>query len=134
MRRNTGSKGMPGSVGGPAVPAERLAQYPVPGEILSDLQDSFAFYDKEDTGYISVTHFRNILHNFGFHRMSKKEIDDELKRNEIDPNKRMQFDFDCVKLAVGYRFHKGGKDEEARECFRLFDKRDKNYITANDLK
>jgi hypothetical protein len=29
---------------------------------------------------------------------------------------------------------KGGKDEEAKECFKLFDKRDKGYVTSNDLK
>ena len=83
---------------------------------------------------ISITHFRNILHNFGFHKMTKKEIDDELKRNDIDPNRRQVVDFDAVRLAVAFRWNKGGKEEEARECFRLFDKREKNYITANDLK
>jgi Ca2+-binding EF-hand superfamily protein len=55
---------------------------------MSDLQDAFKFYDKDETGYISIPHFRNILHNFGFNKMTKKEIDDELKRNDIDPNKR----------------------------------------------
>ena len=106
----------------------------MPGEILSDLQDAFKFYDKDDTDYISITHFRNILHNFGFNKMSKKEIDDELRKNEFDPNKRTQVDFDTVKLAVAYRWIKGGKDEEAKECFKLFDKRDKGYVTSNDLK
>ena len=98
------------------------------------MQDAFKFYDKEDTGYISISHFRNILHNFGFNKMTKKEIDDELKRNDIDPNKRTQVDFDTCRLAVSYRWNKGGKEDEARECFRLFDKRDKGYITANDIK
>ncbi len=118
----------------PAVDTQKLSMFPLPGEILSDLQDAFKHYDKEETGQISITHFRNILHNFGFHKMSKKEIDDELKRNDIDPNKRQSVSFDAVRLAVAYRWNKGGKDEEARECFKLFDKRDKNYITANDLK
>lgn len=107
---------------------------PLPSDISSDLQDSFKFYDKEDTGYISIPHFRNILHNFGFNKMSKKEIDDELKRNDIDLNRRNQVDLDAVRLAVSYRWNKGGKEEEARDCFRLFDKREKNYITLNDLK
>lgn len=112
----------------------QFSNYPLPGEILSDLQDAFKFYDKEDTGYISITHFRNILHNFGFNKMTKKEIDDELKKNDVDPNKRTQVDFDSVRLAVSYRWNKGGREDEARDCFRLFDKRDKSYITANDLK
>lgn len=118
----------------PRVDASRLNTFPLSSEIISDLQDAFKYYDKDDTGVISTTHFRNILHNFGFHKMSKKEIDDELKRNDIDPNKRQSFDFDAVRLAVAYRWNKGGKDEEARECFRLFDKKEKNYIDSKDLK
>lgn len=66
--------------------------------------------------------------------MTKKEIDDELKKNDIDPNKRTQVDFDSVRLAISYRWNKGGREDEARDCFRLFDKRDKGYITSNDLK
>ena len=62
------------------VDAAKVAQYPLPGDILADLQDAFNFYDKEETGYISMSHFRNILHNFGFHRMAKRDIDEDLKR------------------------------------------------------
>ena len=54
--------------------------YPLPGDILADLQDAFNFYDKEESGLISMAHFRNILHNFGFHRMAKRDIDEDLKR------------------------------------------------------
>ena len=50
----------------------------LPGDLLSDLQEAFKFYDKEESGYISIPHFRNILHNFGFHRLSKREIDADL--------------------------------------------------------
>ena len=39
-----------------------------------------------------------------------------------------------MRFAVSYRWNKGGKEEEAKDCFRLFDKRDKTYITSNDLK
>ena len=82
-----------------------------------------------------MTHFRNILHNFGFHRLSKKEIDEELKtRADPDFLKRQAVDFDTVKFVVGYRWNKSGKEDEARECFKLFDKRDRNYINAGDLK
>ena len=81
-----------------------------------------------------MTHFRNILHNFGFHKMSKKEIDDELKRAHSDFLKKQAVDFDTVKFVVGYRWEKSGKEDEARECFKLFDKRDKDQINAGDLK
>ena len=39
-----------------------------------------------------------------------------------------------MKYVVGYRWTKSGKEDEARECFKLFDKRDRNYINAGDLK
>ena len=101
---------------------------------MADLSDAFNFYDKEGNMFISMTHFRNILHNFGFHRLSKKEIDEELKRADSEFLKRQAVDFDAVKFVVGYRWNKSGREDEARECFKLFDKRDRNYINAGDLK
>ena len=47
---------------------------------------------------------------------------------------RQNVDFDTVKFVIGYRWNKGGKEDESRECFKLFDKRDRNTITANELK
>ena len=113
---------------------ERIHTYPLPGDVLADLFDAYSFYDKEQNGYITMIHFRNILHNFGFHRMSKKEIDEELKRADSEFTKRQAVDYDTVKFVVGYRWNKSGKEEEARECFKLFDKRDRQYINAGDLK
>ena len=39
-----------------------------------------------------------------------------------------------MKFVIGYRWSKGGKDEESREAFRLFDKRERNYITPSEVK
>ena len=100
----------------------------------SDLQDAFNYYDKQGDGVISMTHFRNILHNFGFHKMSKREIDDELKKADPQFLTRLAIDYDSLKYVVGYRWNKGGNLEEAKECFKLFDKRDRNFITAGDVK
>ena len=133
-RRGTIRGGFNFSMNAAKIDASKLAQYPLPGDLLADLQDAFQFYDKEDSGYISMAHFRNILHNFGFHKMAKKEIDDELKRADPQFLQRQAVDFDTVKFVIGYRWNKGGKDEEAREVFRLFDKRERNYITPADLK
>ena len=60
--------------------ANKANLYALPGDVLADLQDAFNYYDKEETGYISISHFRNILHNFGFHKMAKRDIDEDLKR------------------------------------------------------
>ena len=44
-----------------------------------------------------------------------------------------------MKYVITYHWNKSlrsesGKDEEAKECFRLFDKRDRQVITAQDIK
>ena len=116
------------------IDTSRLSSVPLPGDVLADLQDAFSFYDKEEQGYISIAHFRNILQNFGFHHMSKKEIDDELKKADSDFLKRLSVDYDTVKFVVGYRWNKGGREDESRECFKLFDKRDRNQVNANEVK
>ena len=116
------------------VDANKANQYPLPGDILADLQDAFNFYDKEESGIISMSHFRNILHNFGFHRMAKRDIDEDLKKADSQILSKQAVDFDTVKFVVGYRWNKGGKDLEATECFQLFDKRDRKAINANEIK
>ncbi len=89
----------------------------MPGDVAADLFDAFKFYDKEETGVISMSHFRNILHNFGFHRMAKRDIDEDLRRADSQILSKQAVDFETVKFVVGYRWNKGGKDLEAAECF-----------------
>ena len=108
----------------------------LPSEMLADLTDAFNYYDKENNGYISIAHFRNILHNFGYHKPAggKKEIDSDLERADMYFKQRTAVQFDFVRAVIQSKWNKSGQQEEARECFKLFDKRDKNYITAADLK
>ncbi len=34
----------------------RINTVNLPGDVLADLQDAFSFYDKENNGYITMTH------------------------------------------------------------------------------
>ena len=95
-------------------------------DIISDLQDAFQFYDKDDQKCISMVHFRNIMTNFGFHNLSPKEVNDEIRKHDPDFIKRTHFQYDFLQYCVAFRYIKQhGDKEEASECFRLFDKRDK---------
>ena len=106
----------------------------MPVDILSDLQDSFAMFDKDETGFISIQHFKNILHNFGFSRLSLKDYNDDLRRLDPEFAKRTGVDFEFLKYAVSYRWNKTGQLDEAREAFKLFDKRERNFVNGADLK
>ena len=103
--------------------------------MLFDLTEAFFFYDKEECGYISINHFRNILHNFGFHRLSKREIDADLNKCDNDFQKRNCVDFPFVKHVVAFRhITKNGRDDEAKECFRVFDKKERNVVSMQEIK
>ena len=107
----------------------------MPADVMSDLKDAFNYYDKQNTGMISLQQFKNILHNFGFHRTAKKEMEDELRRHDIDLNKKMSFSLDDCKNWVSYKLTKGGgREEEAKDWYKLFDKKDKSHVSAADIK
>ena len=73
----------------------------LPGDMLSDLQDAFDYYEKnEGAGVISIDHFKNILTNFGFTKSNKREIDLELTKVYADYSKATAVDFAFVKFVV----------------------------------
>ena len=113
---------------------QKYAQHTLPSTMQSDLVDAFHFYDKQGDGIISMSQFRNILHNFGFGKMSKKEIDQDLTKADPEFLKRQYVELETVRDIVAYRWQKTGEAEEAKECFRIFDKRDRQYFTAGDVK
>ena len=80
----------------------KMGNAPLPSEMISDLQDAFQFYDKENNGHISIAHFRNILHNFGYHKPAggKKEIDGDLERADFEFKKRNGVQFEFCKSVI----------------------------------
>ena len=113
-----------------AVAQERMSIGNLPPEMASDLEDCFNHYLEEGEFTIPDHLFRNILQNFGFHRMAPRDIEEELKKSDPEILRRNVMDLKFVRHVVTYHWNKGirqesGKDEEAKECFRLFDKRDR---------
>ena len=80
-----------------------------------------------------MQHFTNILHNFGFADKTKKETEQELQSLSVDHIGKSGIAFNELKCIIGKR-QRVGKLDEARNCFKIFDKRDKGYITAADFK
>ena len=107
----------------------------LPVDVLSDLHDSFQLFDKDQQGVISIQQFKNILHNFGFSRLSLKEYNDDLKKLDPDFGKRTGVDFEFLRHTVAQRHNmKSTAENDAKECFKLFDKRERNFINAADIK
>ena len=54
--------------------------------------------------------------------MPKRDVDDELQKNGLDTHME-QMDFETLKQIISYRWATAGRDNECRECFRIFDKK-----------
>ena len=81
-----------------------------------------------------MSHFKTLLHNFGFRRLSRKEVEDFTDKIDQGFLKKQGVDYQTVKYVIARRWSYQGSQDEARECFKLFDKRDKDTINATDLK
>ena len=110
----------------------------LPMDMLNDLEECFNHYDEEGNGHIPDHLFRNILTNFGFHKMGPRDIETELQKSDPKIGDKNAMGLQFCKHVVNWHWHRGlkdaGKDAEAQECFNLFDKKGKNTITIADIK
>ena len=95
------------------------------------------FCSKGDS-VINWVEFRNILHNFGFQKLTDQLVDDELKKMvppiDMDRPDTKTFTYEDVKWVVTNRYSSYTKDEESKECYALFDKKEKGYVDKHSLK
>ena len=101
------------------------------------MTEAFSFYDRAEEGIISIDHFNNILHNFGFHKSSKKDKDAEVQKaaNPEDFSTCTGVDFPFVRYLVARKWNQQqGALDEASDCFKLFNKRNHDTITAAEVK
>ena len=82
------------------LPEKQVQMNHLPPEMLADLQECFNHYLEEGEFEIPDYLFRNILQNFGFHRMGPRDIEDELKKTDPNCLKANSFSFDFVKYVV----------------------------------
>ena len=74
------------------------------------------------------------MHNFGFSKLGLSELAQDLKKFDQDFHKRTGVDFNFLKTVVASRWSKSGLNDESKDAFRVFDKRERNAITISDMK
>lgn len=98
------------------------------------MRKAFSLYEDEAApGVIPMQHVRGILWNFGFWKMSKKDIERELISIGIDPRKSTIEWSELMRIVSG-RYNNGGKEQMNREVFSCFDKTGKGRINFQDMK
>ena len=91
-------------------------------------------YETEDQpGVIQMNYVRGILWNFGFWRMTSKEFEQELLNNNIDPRRNF-LEWNELLGIVTRRYHSGGREQEIKDTFKIFDKREKGQTTVSEIK
>ena len=93
-------------------------------DILTDLKNvitSLKETDPANGSVISRGDFRNIVHNFGFYSIRQKEFEEELNKHGLDPKKPYYSEAEVIGLVTSLWCQRG-REEEARDCFRVFDK------------
>lgn len=76
---------------------------------------------------------RGILWNFGFWRMTSKEFEKELTSNGVDLAKNT-IEWTELVTMVTRRYYQGGRDQELKDTFKVFDKREKGITSMNEIK
>ncbi len=106
----------------------------LPPDMQSDLRDSFEYF-AHGNDLINRSDFESIIHNFGFSRISQREKDNELKKNDEQYHSRTGFSLDFLEKVVHFRFYKQhGDNKEAEDAFNVFDRFERGQLKPSDLK
>ncbi|KAL4431889.1 hypothetical protein ABPG74_012701 [Tetrahymena malaccensis] len=105
----------------------------LPDEMEKEVKDAFYFYDPDKLGQINRTQLRSILGNFAFTSMNVKEIEEEIRKDY--PSNKTSFSLEEVLSIISKKwFFGGGREQEANEIFKLFDRKGKNGVNLQDIK
>eukprot|EP00831_Metopus_contortus_P064768 TRINITY_DN5793_c0_g1_i1.p1 TRINITY_DN5793_c0_g1~~TRINITY_DN5793_c0_g1_i1.p1 ORF type:complete len:183 (-),score=41.64 TRINITY_DN5793_c0_g1_i1:172-720(-) len=104
----------------------------LPGDVLTDLKNVISLFKKKgDT--IARSEFRIIMHNFGHYSIRQKEFEEELRKFNFDPKQPYFTESEIISVITNL-WNLRGREEEARDCFKVFDKQDKRQINVHDIK
>lgn len=98
------------------------------------MRAAVALYEAEDQpSVIQMNYVRGILWNFGFWRLTSKDFEKELLSHDIDP-KRTSLEWNELLNIVTHKYYHGGREQEIRDTFKIFDRREKGSTTVSEIK
>mmetsp|Transcript_21901 Transcript_21901/g.21618 ORF Transcript_21901/g.21618 Transcript_21901/m.21618 type:complete len:109 (+) Transcript_21901:223-549(+) len=65
--------------------------------------------------------------------MTSKDFEKELQSHDIDP-RRTYLEWNELLNIVTRRYHQGGREQEIKDTFKIFDKREKGYANVSDIR
>ena len=110
----------------------KIPDYMVINIQKEDLKAAYSLYETAEESSISMGQAQSILWNFGFWRLSKKEFENELVSNQIDP-KRETITYDEIVQIVTKKYNRGGKEGTVKEIFEIFDTKGKGSSSIAEI-
>ena len=100
---------------------------------LDDLRIAFSIYEIEKTGTILLSNLRVLLWNFGYWRISKKDMEKLLRSVDFDMRKTT-IEWKDVLGLIAKRYASSWTQQETHDTFVALDRRDRGSVTQTELK
>lgn len=104
---------------------------------LREYRDAFSLFDKDGNGYLTKEELGHVMHQLGqWARM--EELQEMLSEVDTDGDGNVSFE-EFVEILLNITdsdqdSSAAQEEQELRDAFRVFDKHNRGYITASDLR
>lgn len=104
---------------------------------LREYRDAFSLFDKDGNGYLTKEELGHVMHQLGqWARM--EELSEMLDEVDTDGDGNVSFE-EFVEILLNITdsdpmASSDQEEQELRDAFRIFDKHNRGYITASDLR
>jgi Ca2+-binding EF-hand superfamily protein len=102
----------------------------LPERVIMDIKDAFAYFDPESQGFITVSQLKALLQYIAGGVYARKDLERAMK--EIGDRQTIDLK-DAEKIAYNV-WIESGHDQESRDMFKLFDKKEKGTTTMEEIK
>lgn len=102
----------------------------MPERIILDIKDAFTYFDPQNQGFITVSQLKTLLQYIAGGNYGRKELLKAIKDVGDNPTVDIK---EAEKIAFNV-WLETGYQEEARDIFKLFDKKDKGITSFEEVK
>ena len=98
---------------------------------MSDLRDSFNYFDPDKTGFISKEHLKAILENFSMKTSTSKEIEEEIESQMTGRDDVVWKDMLTI---VRKKYNMGADELDIKDLYSIFDKKGVGQADQKEFK